>query len=156
MTGCVLPRIASVALLLAVLCGCGRDESAAAPSSPAPEPPKKAVVPRMQDPEYRKSLDGVQEKRKGIATRRRKVVERMEELIARARAALPADVTEEQVLHELQDNPQKYPGWRELSLKLRDVNAQAEKELADARRLVMARVKKDTGVTGDFKRGGSK
>lgn len=153
LTGCVVLRKVAMALLFAAMCGCERQASVQSPSA---APSKEAAVPRMRDPEYTNSLKQVQDRRRGVATRRRHVAAKMEELISLARAALPAGATEEQVLHELQDNPGKYPGWRELSVKMREINAQAEKELADARSLVMTRIKKEQEETKDFKRGGSK
>ena len=132
-------------VLVALLCGCGKEQK------PAEEKP---AVPRSQDAAYQKALKDVQVRRKAVASRRREIVEQMEKLVARARKALPADATEEQIRNELLNNPRKYPGWNELSRMLREHNASAENELKDARRLVMARIMQEQK---DFsKRGGSK
>ena len=45
---------------------------------------------------------------------RAKIESRMAELREYAKQALPSGATEEQVRAELDGNPRKYPGWREL------------------------------------------
>ena len=133
------------AALVAVVCGCEKEQK------PADEKP---AVPRSQDAAYTNALKQVQVKRKVIASRRREIVEQMEKLVARARKALPEGATEEQIRNELLDNPRKYPGWSALSRALREENARAEKELEESRRLVAARIMKEQK---DFsKRGGAK
>ena len=146
--GRIAPRVAAVMLLFATVCGCERDAVV------APKEQPKAPVPRMQDPAYTQALHNVQTKRRTVAAHRHEIVAQMEALIARARAALPKDATEKQVRDELVDNPQKYPGWRQLSRMLRESNAAAEKELGDARRLVMARIMQEQKDVS--KRGGAK
>ena len=143
--GRIAPRVTAVMLLFAAVCGCEKEPVAAQQEAPAP---------RAQDPVYTQALHRVQTQRRAIAAHRWKVVEQMEALVARARKALPADATEEQVRDELLNHPRKYPGWRELSRMLREHNAKAEKDLEDARRLVAARIRQEQA---DFsKRGGSK
>ena len=133
------------AALVAVVCGCEKEQK------PADEKP---AAPRSQDAAYTNALKQVQVKRKAIASRRREIVEQMEKLVARARKALPEGATEEQIRNELLDNPRKYPGWSALSRALREENARAEKELEESRRLVAARIMKEQK---DFsKRGGAK
>ena len=155
--GRIAPRVAAVMLLLAAVCGCEK-EAVPPKASASAETNRVARLPRTQDPEYAAALRDVQAKRNTVAARRHKIVEQMEALVAQARAALPAGATEEQVRDELQNNPKKYPGWRELSRILRARNEQAEKELADARRLVMARIRQEQAeLSQDLsKRGGSK
>ena len=155
--GCIAPRVAAVMLLLAAVCGC--EKEAVPPKAAAPEETNSvARLPRTQDPEYAAALRSVQAKRNTVAARRHKAVAEMEKLVARARAALPAGATDEQVRDELMRNPQKYPGWRQLSQVLRARNAQANKEMEDARRLVMARIRQEQAeLSQDLsKRGGSK
>ena len=139
--GRIVPRMAAVMLTLAAVCGCEKSASpskgAAATNAPA------AFVPRTKDPAYKKALNDVQKLRKALAAERMEVVAQMENLVARARAALPEGATELQIRDELLNNPRKYPGWRELSRKLRELNALAEKELADTRRLVTARIRQE-------------
>ena len=155
--GRIAPRVAAVMLLLAAVCGCEKEVASPKGAAPA-ETNSAAFLPRTQDPAYAEALRGVLAKRNKVAARRHKIVEQMEALVAQARAALPADATEEQVRDELQNNPKKYPGWRELSRILRARNEQADKELADARRLVMARIRQEQAeLSQDLsKRGGSK
>jgi len=74
--------------------------------------------------------------------------------VARARKALPEGATDEQVRDELLNNPRKYSGWRELSIKLGELNAKAEKELEETRRLVAARIMKEQKDIS--KRGGAR
>lgn len=143
--GRIAPRVTAVMLLFAAVCGCEKEPVAARQEAPAP---------RAQDPVYTQALHRVQTQRRAIAARRWKVVEQMEALVARARKALPADATEEQVRDELLNHPRKYPGWRELSRMLQESNAKAEKDLEDARRLVAARIRQEQ--TDLSKRGGSK
>ena len=140
-------RKIALAAILAVACGCEKEPV-------APKQEASAPVPRMQDPAYTNALNNVQKKRRAIASRRRELVEQMEALVARARKALPADATEEQIRNELLNNPRKYPGWREFSRALREMNVRAEKELEEARRLVAARIMKEQ--EGLSKRGGAK
>ena len=139
-------RNIALAALLAVVCGCDKEQK------PATQP--KPVVPRTQDASYKKALEDVQVKRNAIASRRREVVEQMEQLVARARKALPEGATEEQIRNELLNNPRKYPGWSALSRMLREENAMAEKELEESRRLVAARIMKEHRDLS--KRGGAK
>ena len=140
-------RKIALAAILAVVCGCEKESAAPGQEASAP-------VPRMQDPAYTNALNNVQKKRRAIASRRRELVEQMEKLVARARKALPADATEEQIRNELLNNPRKYPGWSALSRALREENARAEKELEESRRLVAARIMKEQNDIS--KRGGAK
>jgi len=138
--GRIAPRMAAVMVILAAVCGCEKEASspnAAATNAPA------AFVPRTKDPVYKKALKDVQKPRKALAAERRDVVVQMEDLMARARAALPEGATELQIRDELLNNPRKYPGWSELSRKLRELNALAEKELENTRRLVTARIRQE-------------
>lgn len=135
--GRIAPRGAAVLLLFAVACGCEKEPVASPQKMPA------AVTARTQDAEYKKSLQDVQKRRRKLAARRGHVAAQMEALVARARAALPAGATDEQVRHELQDHPEKYPGWRELSLSMQDLTQKAEQELTDARTLVRTRILKE-------------
>lgn len=139
--GRIAPRMAAVVLLLAAVCGCEKEASSPVASAATNAP--AAFVPRTKDPAYKKALNDVQKLRKALAAERMEVVAQMENLVARARAALPEGATELQIRDELLNNPRKYPGWRELSRKLRELNALAEKELADTRRLVTARIRQE-------------
>ena len=138
-------RRMALAAIVAVACGCEKEQK------PAEEKP---AVPRSQDAAYKKELKDVQVKRRAIASRRREIVAQMEALVARARRALPADATDEQIRNELLNNPRKYPGWSALSRALREENTRADEELKDARRLVMTRIMQEQKDLS--KRGGAK
>ena len=151
--GRIAPRVAAVMLLLAAVCGCEKEVASPKGAAPA-ETNSAAFLPRTQDPKYTEALRGVQAKRNAIAAQRYDVVEKMERLVARARAALPEGATDEQVREELLGNPKKYPQWQVLMRMLNERNAAAESELKDARRLVMARIRQEQNDLS--KRGGSK
>ena len=139
--GRIAPRMAAVMVILVAVCGC--EKEASSPSAAATTNAPAAFVPRAKDPAYKKALNDVQKPRKALAAERMEVVAQMENLVARARAALPEGSTELQIRDELLNNPRKYPGWSALSRKLRELNALAEKELEDTRRLVTARIRQE-------------
>ena len=123
-----------VALLGAVLCacaclvGCERKETASPePSAPAvSNAPAKKVVTRANDAAYQAqvtNLIAAQRRTQGVRVR---LLARMEQLRERARKALPDGATDEQVKAELENNPQKYPAWRELVSAL-EQNAEESK-----------------------------
>ena len=58
---------------------------------------------------------------------------------------MPEGATEEQVRTELEKNTEKYPAWRDLSVKLREINANIEREMADVRRRVGERIREEVG-----------
>ena len=146
----------AVAPLGAVLCvcaylvGCERRETA--PSKP-PAPAATSSVSRVEvqsktatikeranDAAYQKQLDGFVKDRHHIAKRRMKLEARMAQLRERAKKALPAGATEEQVLAELENNPRRYPVWRDL-VAARDASVDEEKRnLASARAAVARRI----------------
>ena len=64
-------------------------------------------------------------------------------LKARARRALGENATDEQIKAELDGNPAKYAGWRQLTIAYAKANARAEKELADVRGIVRRRIEKE-------------
>ena len=129
--GRIAPRVAAVMLLFAVVCGCEKEPVASRQEAPAP---------RTQDPVYTQALHRVQTQRQEIAAQRQKVVEQMEALVARARKALPADATEEQVRNELLNNPRKYPGWQELNEALVKNGEKAKRDEAATYTMVRRRV----------------
>ena len=140
------------AAVLAAVCGCERSTPASSGASATNAP--SAFVPRTKDTEYQKALRDVQKPRKSLAAKRMSVIAQMDELVARARAALPEGATEQQVRDELLGNPRKYPGWRSLVRRLELLNKDAEKELDDTRRQVATRIMKEQSDLS--KRGGSK
>ena len=123
-----------VALLGAVLCacacfvGCERKE-AVSPEPPAPaasNAPAKQVASRLDDAAYQAQVTNhiAAQRRTNVA--RDRIFAQMEQLRERARKALQKGATEEQVTAELESNPRKYPGWRELVTAL-EKNAEANK-----------------------------
>lgn len=98
---------------------------------------------RGNDPEYQKTLKGAHAQQTAVAKTRHRIAAQMQELVDRARAALPKDATDEQVRAELESNPGKYPGWKALSSALAKANADLEKKMGDARATVRARILKE-------------
>lgn len=122
---------ATVTLVLgiAALCGC--------------EKKAEVYTTRGDDPAYRQSLRESRERQSEKAAVRARIVPQMEELVARARAALPAEATDAQIRAELESNPGKYPGWKALSAALAKVNAELKGEMGNARAIVRARILKE-------------
>ena len=136
-----------VALLGAVLCVCaclvGCERREAAPSSPpAPEakPAATSVVSRADDAAYQEQLKGlIADARKPLA-RRDRIRALMAQLRARAQKALPAGATDEQVTAELENNPQKYPAWRELVAALKAIPDEVQRNRAAAQSAIRQRI----------------
>lgn len=124
-----------VAGLVAVLCvrGCRKEQ---------PSPPK---YDRTKDPAYRQELLDIQKNRKPLVKARNETVSEMEALIAKARAALPAGATDEEVKAELDGHPEKYPEWKGLYEKIVKENTAIEGSLKDAQSRVRARILKELG-----------
>ena len=100
-------------------------------------------VDRTKDPAYRAALKDSRDAQAGIARRQQPLVANAERMRARAKAALGADATDAQVEAELDANPAKYPGWKELKASL----SQAEKDMdaaqAKARATIRERILKE-------------
>ena len=126
-----LAPFATVAVVvgIAAFCGC--------------EKKPEVYTSRGKDPEYQKTLVQAHAQQSATAKTRNRIVTQMEELVARARAALPKDATDEQVKQELESNPEKYPGWKALSSALVKANAELEKQMRTARATVRARILKE-------------
>ena len=126
--------LGAVLCACACLTGCGRDDS------PAPSAPQKKDVSRANDEAYQKRLEQFAKDKQGISQQRAKIQSRIAELRARARKALPEGATEAQVLAELENNPKKYPAWRELVAAMRESVKEEEQNLAAAQAAVRQRV----------------
>ena len=100
---------------------------------------------RTQDPAYAHELKDVMEARKPLVKARNQTVSEMRALIAKARAALPADATDEAVKAELDGHPEKYPEWKGLSEQILRDNAAIEGSLKDAQSRIRARIMKELG-----------
>ena len=94
----------------------------------------------MEDPKYREQLKGhiVEQK---VASRDLNDIEaKMELLRRRARVAAGADVTDAQVLAELEANPVKYPEWKYLVGRRNAAERDLKNKRADVRATVLARI----------------
>ncbi len=135
-----LSRAAWIAVALAVvvlavvvaLCVCGRRGGSAG-------------YDRTQDPEYANELKNVIEARKPLVKARNETVSGMKALIAKARAALPAGASDEDVKAELEGHPEKYPEWKGLYEQVLRDNAAIEGSLKDAQSRIRARIMKELG-----------
>lgn len=126
-----LAPFATVAVVvgIAAFCGC--------------EKKPEVYTVRGEDPVYRKTLHETRMRQNEQAAVRARIEPQLKELVARARAALPKDATDEQVRAELEAHPEKYPGWKALSDALAKANANLEQEMARARATVRARILKE-------------
>jgi len=115
----------------AFLAGCGREDSTvpAAPSAP----PKKDVS-RAHDVKYQEQIKEQVKDIQRTQQGRAKIEQRMAQLRALAKKALPEGATDAQVTAELDNNPKKYPAWRELvtALKNNDLEEKRKREAAQA------------------------
>ena len=131
--------LAALALCACVV-GCDRaSEEARAPARPsAPAPAATNVAaPSAEErhvAEMRQAVAERQDKGKALA----RVEMGLREQEARARAALPAGATPEQVRTELKANPQKYPAYRELAREQAKLRAEAN-DFSKAREMIRAR-----------------
>ena len=100
---------------------------------------------RVQDSTYEQELKDVMEARKPLVRARNKTVSEMKGVIAKARAALPAGASDEEVKAELDGHPEKYPEWKGLSEQILRDNAAIEGSLKDAQSRVRARIMKELG-----------
>ena len=64
----------------------------------------------------------------------------MAQIRERAKKELPADATDEQVLAEIENNPRKYPAWRELVTALENNEEELKRNNAAAQATVRRRV----------------
>ena len=145
----------AVAPLGAVLCvcaclvGCGQKEDLPPAPAPAPkeqpaaapkEPSPLSIEARAKDKEYQSKLQA------SVAAQRRTLSERgaiesdIAEMRARARKALPEGATEAQVLAELENNPKKYPAWRERVAAKKAILAEEQRSKAMAQAAFRQRV----------------
>jgi len=100
---------------------------------------------RTKDSAYAQELKDVLEARKPLVKARNQTASEMKDVIAKARAALPAGATDEEVKAELDGHPEKYPGWKGLSEQILRDNAAIEGSLKDAQSRVRARIMKEQG-----------
>lgn len=127
--------LAAVLALCACVAGCGRE---AAP----PEPPATApAVQPTSDGEaayvaaLTNSVRKQQDNLKSLANAQ-KLLRKLED---RARAALPAGATPEQVRAELEENPRKYPAYAELVAAQEAAKKAVTDNFSKAREMIRAR-----------------
>ncbi len=142
---CVANRFGSVVRLTAVsmvffsllLAGCKkRTVPDVSPSVSKGAGVESVVTNRMQDAAYRKALDLNRLEQGKKASERNKIVGKMEQMIAKARASLPTGADDVAVKAELAKNPE----WVELETKNAHVTAEIDKTLAEARETVRQRM----------------
>lgn len=136
-----------VALLGAVLCactclvGCERREPApSAPPAPEAKPAATSVVSRADDAAYQAQVKDLVAGARRPLVKREQIRARMDRLRERAKAALAADATEEQVTAELENNPKKYPAWRELVVALNAIPDEVRQNRAAAQSAIRQRI----------------
>ncbi len=137
--------LGAVMCACACLTGCERNESVSSQKPPeqAPETPVANVVPRSQDAAYQGLLKENVNGKQRIMAERAKIEARIAQLKDHARKALPQGATDAQVNAELENNPKKYPAWRELNAALRANAAEFERSHAEARSLVRQRIQRE-------------
>jgi len=119
--------VGAAAALLAA--GCGRDAGEGPSKGPSPEDGggQRAEVPARptglataykEDPEFRKALDGLAEKRKELAQTRNRLVAEMRAKIDAVRARLGEGAADAAIKAELE----KDEAWNALFQKVKDVN----------------------------------
>lgn len=118
-----------ILLLLAPFCGCEK---------------KKAGYSRSNDEAYINSLKATIDKRNQTAIARSRINQQIEQFRGRARKALPKDASDAQIRAELDGNPAKYPGWKEISEAAVKMTAREEQEQAEAAALVRRRLMKES------------
>ena len=128
----------ALTLALAALCGC--EKKPADGQKPADTAKPEVYTSRSQDPAYTNALRTARGKQDEQAAVQAKLRPQLEALIARARAALPQNATDDQVRTELENNPAKYPGWKALSAALAKSNARLEDAMAKTRETVRRRI----------------
>jgi len=136
----VVVPLGAVLCACACLVGCGR-EDALPPALPA-EKPAQAVkdVSRAHDAEYQKQLKGYVAVERQVQAGRAGIEAKMAQLRERAKKALPAGATDEQIEAELVNNPRKYPAWNELCAALKSIGEEVERNRAAAQTAVRRRV----------------
>ncbi len=119
-------------LVLLCLVGCG-ERAASEPAAEAS--PKTAAQHRMEDPVYRKQLDGQLAARNELASVRGRLVAQMEAMVAAARKAQPGadDAAIKAAL-------EKDPAWRSLYARVLDVNAALEDNRKQSQEIVRNRL----------------
>ena len=124
----------------ACLVGCGREDSAdvAPPAQPGKD------VSRAHDAAYQEQIKEFPQEMRRILKERAKVESRMAQLREFAKKALPEGATDAQVLAELENNPKKYPAWRELVAAMKENDVEQERNRAAAQSAVRQRIQRES------------
>ena len=142
---CVINKCATMVYMTVVsmvfvgflLGGCKkRTVPAEEPSASAAPRLESVVTNRMMDAAYRKALDQNRQEQGKAAFARNQIVEKMEALVAQARAALPAGADSQAVKAELAKNPE----WQALEAQNARAVTEIDKTLAEARETVRKRL----------------
>lgn len=132
--------LGAVLCVFACLVGCERKEAV------SPEPPGAATsavqraASRADDPAYQAQVTNHIAAQRNVNVEREKILARMEQMRERARKALPAGATDEQVKAELEGNPRKYPAWGELVAALAKSQEELENNKASAYATIRRRI----------------
>jgi hypothetical protein len=97
----------------------------------------------VQDPVYKARLKELVGENKKIAVRRNHILATMEKVKSIARKALPEGATQEQVIAEIENNPDKYPVWQRLGEQLQAVEKEFKVATIKARAEIAERIKRD-------------
>ncbi len=125
---------AAALMLFAFAVGCDREEA------PSPVPSPARPMSRAEDPAYREQLKGHIDSQKKVAHDLNDVERQMELQRKRARAALGAGATDEQILAELESNPAKYPEWGHLVGRRNAVENEMKARRAETRAAILSRI----------------
>jgi len=105
-----------------------------------------SIEARAKDKDYQTRLQGSVAAQRRTLAEREKIESRLAGLRERARKALPESATDAQVLAELENNPSKYPAWRELSAAMKANVAEEEKLKAAAQSALRQRILREKTV----------
>ena len=128
-------------LIFAAFTGCEKD------SARVPAKDSVAVatnfVSRLQDPVYRKQLRDLRKEQVVAVKQIEALRSNYEGMLERARKVLPQGATMEQVIAELDANLVKYPGWKELKVRMKELEANLKRKQTKTRDAVRARILKE-------------
>lgn len=132
----------AVLCVCACLMGCGRGD-AVSPAPPAPaatNAPAKKAASRAGDAAYQAQLQNFVAENRLTYAERQRIQKQMAQIRERAKKELPANATDEQVLAEIENNPRKYPAWRELVMALENKEEELKRNNMAAQATVRRRV----------------
>ena len=149
-----------VALLGAVLCACACQEGCERKETVSPEPSatnasavsaapvvsnapsERQVDSRANDAAYQAWLR-CRDAEKRLNHEREKIRARMEEMRERARGRLPKGATDAQVTAEIENNPRRYPAWRELEMALMKIDEECKRNKKATSTTIRKRIQRE-------------